>query len=1062
MVVMAYGAHRLFFEFDDQGNTFDRMDVWVRSVDPRSESKVALTVQFLSCAGTIDTAASLEQWSTQWNNFSSSIQRPDIPGYSKNIVLNIPVDAPATGNGAATSEIAPAPSLPVAPSLVNPESDSRIHEATPLSPTTIGVSASSGSSSTDYGCTLQLSTPEEIRAAVLDLQSSLVIMERRNHPGEKGRWNRFDTARRKAILYRALPRVQAGNLRYGGYALDQAMIHGSAVPVGDELASFDKWSRGIYVDPRVKDIDDPTEIRRLLECAALHATMHSEVRVPPHRPPTADRLEYKLNWGTNRYKSFQGKTLREIGESSEAGVSFLQWIVSSEFTWNHSSNHAVMLLSVNRLIQDAVMFTKVSPPWKISWAPGACPFAMLSALTQPRRGRGRPRRSDPGARKDGNWDSSDDELEVRDRNELEKDATSPDDDVDESDETYGPGYYKITPQQKEAWDNIRLGRPNIYGANICEYATWPNPHIDPPDPASCLIDAATKPGASFRQVLLLCNLRRIYVLDQRVRYRVPMPCAFHGFECPTRRRGWNVKLRRISGVSEDEMLASGTYECISNFRLKQAALSAIKRLKASNHSSVEAIDAANSVYRAIRYQFKSIDQRVTKFYNSSTTYSWLAMKIPASIYRRTALSTELAMLMQRQATFQSANDLALMLRELKTQKHAQHKNLFYSLQILWRRTRSSSVTVSLDEPILTFPENYQDIGGSFVSTNFILDHTKVFYDQLAPWLADFHVSHFLTGDSLALDHHLKVGKGTVAAGIEYGQYKLSVFNNHGIVEATNFTSSASFEDPVTQATIRDHLAARHTSGAPEIQVVTIDNVYRDGLGVRTLFRAPSRHEMRPFVFPGKIRIISCSREDAEAEALMSRFTVIGLDTERVAYIPPVPRGPPGKPVAHVQLAGGSGANLVCCIYPVHITGFLPGLLRLLANSAIKKVVLNAQSDIAYLRHAGVKEITCVIELKSVVQKANPLPPLQSYSLKVLVAHPQLCEANINKSIPHELWETHELSPRQIEYMATDAYAHLAVYEAAEVLRISRYFNFLPHFLSVVSASTFFSSFHSYK
>ena len=601
LVVMAYGAHRLFFEFDDQGNTFDREDVWVRNFDPRTERRVSLTVQFLSCAGTIDFKAGRERW----NDFAASIDRPDSPGYSKCIALNFPGEAGAPG-------IVPDPS-PSAPSLVSPEGDSRMLESTRLSPLTIGgVSVSSGSSNTESVGTLQLSTPEEIRAAVLDLQSSLVIMERRNHPGEKGRWNRFDTARRKAILYRALPRVQAGNLRYGGCALDQAMIHGSAVPVGDELISFDKWSRSIYVDPRVKDIDDPTEIRRLLECAALHATMHSEVRVPPHRPPTADRLEYKLNWGANHYKSFQGKTLREIGECSEAGVSFLQWIVSSEFTWNHSSNHAVMLLSVNRLIQDAVIFSKISPPWKISWAPGACPFAMLSALTQPRRGRGRPRRSDHGAREDDNGDSSCDEIEVIDRNELEKDATSPDDEGNGSDETYGPGYYKITPQQKEAWNNIRLGRPNNYGANICEYAKWPNLFIDPPDPASFLIDAATKPGASFRNVFFLCNLRRIYVLDQRVRYGVPMPCAFHGFECPTRRRGWNVKLRRISGVSEDEMLASGTYECVSNFRLKHAALSAIRRLKLSKDSSVEAIDAAHSVYKAIRYQFKSIDPRVTK------------------------------------------------------------------------------------------------------------------------------------------------------------------------------------------------------------------------------------------------------------------------------------------------------------------------------------------------------------------------------------------------------------------------------------------------------------------
>lgn len=284
---------------------------------------------------------------------------------------------------------------------------------------------------------------------------------------------------------------------------------------------------------------------------------------------------------------------------------------------------------------------------------------------------------------------------------------------------------------------------------------------------------------------------------------------------------------------------------------------------------------------------------------------------------------------------------------------------------------------------------------------------------------------------------LQVGKGTTAAGIEYGQYKLSVFNNHGIVEASNYTSSASFEDPTTQAVIRDHLAAREMVGAPEIQIVTIDNVYRDGQGVRSLYRAPSAHLQRTFSFPGRVFMVTSPSEDSEAEKLLSQFTVVGLDTERVAYIPPVRQGPPGKPVAHVQVAGGSGASLICCIYPVHITGFGHGLLRVLANPIIEKVVLNAHSDLKHLRDAGVLTIENVTELKTAVQKANPSPPLQGYSLKILVAHPQLCDSSLDKSIPHELWEAPVLSQRQIEYMANDAYAHLAVFEASKALRFDK-------------------------
>jgi hypothetical protein len=93
--------------------------------------------------------------------------------------------------------------------------------AAPTPPNQQGLGASAslpGGSSTNSNPSISdLSTPQEIRAAVLDLQNILVMMERRNHPGERGRWKRYDTARRKAILYRALPRVQSGNLKYGGH-----------------------------------------------------------------------------------------------------------------------------------------------------------------------------------------------------------------------------------------------------------------------------------------------------------------------------------------------------------------------------------------------------------------------------------------------------------------------------------------------------------------------------------------------------------------------------------------------------------------------------------------------------------------------------------------------------------------------------------------------------------------------------------------------------------------------------------------------------------------------------
>ena len=76
LVVMAYSAHRLLFESDDQGNTFEGKDVWIRNFDPLVESRVALMVQYLSCEGTTDPIAGREQWI----NFASSVDEETSSG----------------------------------------------------------------------------------------------------------------------------------------------------------------------------------------------------------------------------------------------------------------------------------------------------------------------------------------------------------------------------------------------------------------------------------------------------------------------------------------------------------------------------------------------------------------------------------------------------------------------------------------------------------------------------------------------------------------------------------------------------------------------------------------------------------------------------------------------------------------------------------------------------------------------------------------------------------------------------------------------------------------------
>ena len=112
-VVMAYSAHRLLFEFDGEGISFDRKDVWVRNFDRRFEPKVNLTVQFISCLKKINPTSGI----AQWIKFASSIddENSRLEKSSEDITkllskeakeLAVPEGAAAVGKGGCEAEVA--------------------------------------------------------------------------------------------------------------------------------------------------------------------------------------------------------------------------------------------------------------------------------------------------------------------------------------------------------------------------------------------------------------------------------------------------------------------------------------------------------------------------------------------------------------------------------------------------------------------------------------------------------------------------------------------------------------------------------------------------------------------------------------------------------------------------------------------------------------------------------------------------------------------------------------------------------------------------------------------
>ena len=205
-----------------------------------------------------------------------------------------------------------------------------------------------------------LPTAEQLLKEIAEYQAHLVTMGSRNHQGVSGRWNGPDTTRRFAIEQMVIPRLSMGILPDKH---THEFIFGEAVPSGNFKTKFDRWARGVREDPR--KAGDPIvhadELRRLLDAAARRDQPHT-VAQPHHGRPNLSRDPYSINWRCE----YQGKTLREAGESGTGGVRFLKWVTGHtdrSFTYSGSQEHRAMLAAVNRLISAGATFGG----WAVSW-----------------------------------------------------------------------------------------------------------------------------------------------------------------------------------------------------------------------------------------------------------------------------------------------------------------------------------------------------------------------------------------------------------------------------------------------------------------------------------------------------------------------------------------------------------------------------------------------------------------------------------------------------------------------------------------------------------------------
>lgn len=175
--------------------------------------------------------------------------------------------------------------------------------------------------------------------------------------------------------------------------------------------------------------------------------------------------------------------------------------------------------------------------------------------------------------------------------------------------------------------------------------------------------------------------------------------------------------------------------------------------------------------------------------------------------------------------------------------------------------------------------------------------------------------------------------------------------------------------------------------------------------------------MEPISFPGPIKLVD-NREDADkAVDILLRENIVGFDTEsRPSFIK-------GQkfPVSIIQLATRS----LAFIFQLKYTGFYEKLTELLSCPDIKKVGVGINDDIHRLHElhdfkpAGFIDLSVMAKRKGLVQTGAKALTARYLGRKLI------------KSSQKTNWARKNLSVRQLEYAATDAWICLQLLEPLE-------------------------------
>ena len=253
--------------------------------------------------------------------------------------------------------------------------------------------------------------------------------------------------------------------------------------------------------------------------------------------------------------------------------------------------------------------------------------------------------------------------------------------------------------------------------------------------------------------------------------------------------------------------------------------------------------------------------------------------------------------------------------------------------------------------------------------------------------------------------------------VEWHSDRWTEMNEYGQKVVSVRVQTTGWNDPSLVAAYDSRQRSDQRLGRPNpLRRLCLDNPKKDAAGAgANVYLGRGLDVLR---FDGAVMIVRTEAECDAACAELENKSILGFDTENVAYVPPY-MGSNIEKAAIVQLASETHAVIFVVHEWPHAYQSFKDLIK---DDHIEKLAVNVSHDERMLAARFPEiEIRAAVELTSRV-KANRV--LASYSLASMVK--TYVRLHLDKRMLHHEWQAPRLTARQVMYAVNDAYAALKV------------------------------------